>query len=161
MPDQSSITSTEFLAKATAAARAAAHIFPEYAACEAALESAWGGSTLAVRANNLFGQKQAHPPAGPSLQLETREFLHGQWVMVPAAWMMFDDWTHCFRERMALLHELARAYPHYGAALAASSGEQFVREVSASWSTDPQRAGKVLSVYQRHFAQGAPQQRLA
>lgn len=50
----------EFLQQAASAARRAGHIFPEYAACEAALESAWGHSELAREANNLFGQKQAH-----------------------------------------------------------------------------------------------------
>ncbi len=34
------MTETEFLAKACAAARAAGHVWPEFAACEAALESA-------------------------------------------------------------------------------------------------------------------------
>ena len=52
----------DFLRKAAAAASAAGHPFPEYAACEAALESAWGQSGLATRANNLFGQKQSRPP---------------------------------------------------------------------------------------------------
>ena len=48
-----------FLRQASAAARAAGHIFPDYAACEAALESTWGQSRLAREANNLFGQKQS------------------------------------------------------------------------------------------------------
>ncbi len=146
------MTPQEFLERATAAARAADHIFPEHAACEAALESAWGSATLALRANNLFGQKQAHPPRGASLALPTREFLHGEWTTVNAEWMIFDDWQSCFAERMALLRELERAYPHYGAALAARNGEQFVEEVSKSWSTDPQRAAKVMSVFRKHFA---------
>ena len=146
------MTPTEFLKKAAAAARAAGHIFPEHAACEAALESGWGSSTLAVEANNLFGQKQPHPPRGVSLSLPTREFLHGAWVTAPAQWMVFNDWQGCFAERMALLRELQNAYPHYRAALAAPSGEQFVDEVSKSWSTDPERAQKVLSVYRKHFA---------
>jgi flagellum-specific peptidoglycan hydrolase FlgJ len=143
-----------FLRKAAAAARAAGHIFPDYAACEAALESGWGQSHLATEANNLFGQKQAAPPlAGTAtLSLPTREFLHGAWVSVAANWVRFPDWESCFRERMALLHSLARAYPSYGAALAAASGEQFVTLVSHTWSTDPARAGKVLAVYDQHRA---------
>src|ERR1700761_5944697 len=78
------MSEAEFLAKAVAAAKAAGHVWPEYAACEAALESAWGGSELAVQANNLFGQKQAHLPlAGTeTLTLPTREYLHGAWVTV-------------------------------------------------------------------------------
>jgi hypothetical protein len=51
---------------------------------------------------------------------------------------------------MALLERLSRAYPHYGAALKAATGEQYIAAVSLSWSTDPQRAGKVLEVYDAH-----------
>jgi flagellum-specific peptidoglycan hydrolase FlgJ len=143
----------EFLVKATAAARAAGHVFPEYAACEAALESGWGMSHLAVEANNLFGQKQAHPPiAGTeTLALPTREYLHGAWIAVHANWVKFEDWAACFRGRMALLHALSEAYPNYRTALAAATGEQFIAEVSKTWSTDPARAGKVLAVYDSHL----------
>ena len=146
------MTPQEFLPQAVTAARAAGHIFPEYAACEAALESAWGSSALAVRANNLFGQKQAHPPRSASLSLPTREFLHSAWVTVPAEWMIFSDWQGCFTERMAVLQRLAGEFPQYRAALAAQTGEQFVAAVSQQWSTDPQRASKVLSVFHKHFA---------
>lgn len=150
-----------FLLKAAAAARAAGHIFPDYAACEAALESGWGHSRLAVEANNLFGQKQAHPPrpGTAALSLPTREFLHGVWVTVPASWVKFPDWEACFRERMALLRSLAPDWPHYRAALSAVTGEQFVTEVSRSWSTDPQRAARVLAVHGQHrsvFADAPP-----
>ena len=144
----------EFLTKAAAAARAAGHLFPEYAACEAALESGWGMSHLAVEGNNLFGQKQAHPPlAGTeTIALPTREFLHGAWIAVQANWVKFEAWSACFRERMALLHALSEAYPNYKAALDATTGEQFITEVSKTWSTDPGRAGKVLAVYDCHRA---------
>jgi flagellum-specific peptidoglycan hydrolase FlgJ len=144
----------EFLLKAAAAARAAGHLFPDFAACEAALESGWGLSHLAIEANNLFGQKQAHPPlpGTETLSLPTREFLHGAWVVVQAAWVKFPSWESCFLERMALLRSLADAWPNYRAALAAKTGEQFVTEVSRSWSTDPARAGKVLAVYDDHRA---------
>ena len=141
-----------FLRRACDAARAAGHLFPEYAACEAALESGWGQSRLATEANNLFGQKQSHPPlAGTeTLTLPTREYLHGAWVSVQAAWVQFPDWDSCFRARMQLLQSLAAAYPNYRDALNATTGEAFVTLVSRSWSTDPDRAGKVLAVYDHH-----------
>jgi len=142
----------EFLRKARDAARAAGHIFPEYAACEAALESGWGMSQLAEEANNLFGQKQAHPAlvGTETLSLPTREYLHGAWTTVQANWVRFPAWPACFEERMNLLRSLCHAYPHYAAALAAKTGEEFIHEVSKSWSTDPQRAGKVLAIYDHH-----------
>jgi len=151
------MTKAEFLAKTCAAARAAGHVWPEYAACEAALESAWGASKLAVEGNNFFGQKQAHPPVAgtETLELDTREFLHGAWVTVTARWVKFADWHGSFAERMRVLRGLSAAYPHYAAALAAKTGEEFVREVSKSWSTDPARAEKVLAVWRENFAQAA------
>ena len=56
----------------------------------------------------------------------------------------------CFSARMRLLQGASRKYPHYAAALAATTGEEFVREVSQTWSTDPARASKVLSIYAAH-----------
>ena len=139
-----------FLTKACAAARAAGHLYPEYAACEAALESAWGGSKLATEANNLFGQKQSHPPVGEAIQLPTKEYAHGAWLTVPASWVKFADWQGCFAARMALLERLANAYPSYAAALMAKDGRAFVTLVSRRWSTDPKRGEKVLQVWQMH-----------
>ncbi len=142
----------EFLEKAYAAACAADHIYPEIAACEAALESAWGQSRLAIAANNLFGQKQSHPPlkGTGTLTLPTREFLRKQWVTVNANWVKFASWADSFRARMELLERLSEAYPHYAAALLAHSGTEFATEVSKSWSTDPERAAKVLEVHAEH-----------
>jgi flagellum-specific peptidoglycan hydrolase FlgJ len=142
---------TEFLARACAAARAAGHVWPEFAACEAALESAWGASELAVKANNLFGQKQSHPPVGATLTLPTREFLRDTWVTVQAQWVRFADWNASFAERMRLLRSLSAEYPHYADALAATTGEGYVAAVSKSWSTDPQRAEKILTLHRQHF----------
>jgi flagellum-specific peptidoglycan hydrolase FlgJ len=142
----------DFLRAAAAAATAAGHPFAEYAACEAALESAWGLSKLAVLGNNLFGQKQAHPapPGAVTLTLPTREYLHGSWVAILATWVKFPDWSTCFHARMGLLQCPSRVYPHYSAALAAPTGEIFIDEVSKTWSTDPDRAGKVLTIHDLH-----------
>jgi flagellum-specific peptidoglycan hydrolase FlgJ len=143
-----------FLQKAYQAAASAGHIFPAHAACEAALESGWGLSQLATEANNLFGQKQAHPPlrGTETISLPTREYLHGAWTTILANWIKFPDWPSCFAQRMRLLKGLSASYPHYAAALSAKTGEEFIQEVSRSWSTDPQRAEKVLSVYAHYQA---------
>ena len=152
-----------FLARACLAAQAAHHIFPEYAACEAALESGWGCSKLAVEANNLFGQKQSHPPfpGTETITMPTREYLHGHWMTVPANWTKFSEWPECFAARMALLQRLSHAFPHYRAAIAAATGEQYVTSVSQSWSTDPERAGKVLAIYDAHADAFQPIQKVA
>ena len=153
------ILQDNFLRNASAAARAAGHIYPEYAACEAALESTWGQSRLAREANNFFGQKQSPEKQSVDAQsgdaaiaLPTQEFLHGRWVTVIAHWARFTDAAACFHARMALLRRLQHSYPAYARALAATTGEAFIEEVSRAWSTDPQRAAKVLAIHRQHCA---------
>jgi flagellum-specific peptidoglycan hydrolase FlgJ len=141
------MTTSDFLHRAVAAALAAGHVFPEFAACEAALESGWGESRLAREANNLFGQKSGRfTESLPTLSLPTREFLHGRSVIVPATWPKFYDWIGSFAARMVLL----KGESLYAAALASADGQSFVREVSRHWSTDPDRAEKVLEIYSAH-----------
>lgn len=141
-----------FLQSAFAAAQASDHLWPAYAACETVLESTWGTSQLATQARNLFGQKQSHPqvPGTGTLMLPTREFLHGAWITVQANWASFPTLSACFSARMELLRTLSTEYPNYAAALAAMTGEDFITCVSRTWSTDPERAAKVLEIYQAH-----------
>jgi|ERR1051326_357754 flagellum-specific peptidoglycan hydrolase FlgJ len=136
-----------FLRSAASAAEKAGHIFPEMAACEAALESAYGRSVLALLDKNLFGMKQhKHPIYGTHI-LPTKEFQNGEWITINASWVSYPDWASCFKDRMATLERLATAFPHYAAALKAKDGQEYVREVSQTWSTDPKRAEKVIAIY--------------
>lgn len=139
-----------FLDAATQHAVKANHPFAKMAACEAALESSWGNSQLAREYNNLFGMKQhAHPVCG-TVNLPTQEFLDGRWVQCTSQWVNYPDWRACFADRLATLERLSNAYPHYKAAIEAPDAETFIREVSKTWSTDPQRADKVLSIYREY-----------
>lgn len=140
-----------FIQKATQGATQAGHIFPQMAACEAALESAYGISGLAISANNLFGMKQHTHPIFGTLALPTKEFLDGAWKPVEAYWVKYPDLAACFEDRMATLQRLAPHYIHYAAALAAPDPLTYVVAVSQSWSTDPQRANKVIAIYHEYF----------
>lgn len=137
----------QFLDKASAAASQATHPFPRMAAVEAALESGYGLSGLASEDNNLFGMKQHVHPIYGTVSLPTHEFEKGEWIEVDADWVKYPDWQTCFFDRLATLTRLQMAYPHYNAALRAQDVETYIREVSASWSTDPQRANKCLAIY--------------
>lgn len=145
----------DFLRKAVQSAQMAGHIWPEYAACEAALESAWGTSHLATECNNLFGQKSGHTSTEyPQKSMPTHEWQNGKLVPAQANWPEFPDWETSFRERMNVLRE-ARATDEsliYAEALAATSGEFFVLAVSKHWATDPMRGEKVLEIYKAHQA---------
>jgi flagellum-specific peptidoglycan hydrolase FlgJ len=147
------MTPDVFLPLAVAAAVQAQHIWPHYAACEAALESGWGESELCKLANNLFGQKVGPwTDSLPTLALPTHEWVHGILTPTSANWPKFPNWAMSFAARMQLLRAAAKKYPHYAAALRADTGEDFIRQVSATWSTDPGRADKVLSIFRAHCA---------
>ena len=141
----------QFIARAAAEALKASHPFPVMAACEAALESSWGHSQLALEDNNLFGMKQhAHPIYG-TIKLPTRECLDDKWVVCSANWVKYPDWCSCFADRLATLERLSNVYRHYAEALKATDARTFVTEVSKTWSTDPNRALKVLGVYEEYL----------
>lgn len=141
----------KFLSEMTTAAKKAQHVHPEMAACEAALESSWGKSALAVQDKNLFGMKAHRSAAYGTHTLPTREFENGEWITVDAKWTSYPDLASCFADRMATLLRLSSAFPHYAAALQAKTAEEYIQEVSASWATDPKRAEKCLAIYKSSF----------
>jgi flagellum-specific peptidoglycan hydrolase FlgJ len=136
---------SKFLTDSHTAAVAAKHIWPEYAACEAVLESSWGQSELAVKAHSIFGRK-LWSPAPNVLALPTKEFLHGAWVTVNAYWKMFATMQASFEDRMEILTTDHR----YAAVLTAKDGPDYLEQVSKVWSTDPNRAKDVLEVWTAH-----------
>lgn len=139
----------QFLRAAWKAALTSRHIFPEYAACEAALESGYGHSMLA-QDNNLFGMKfHLHPdhPEWKEVSLPTKECVNSKWISCNSNWLWYPDWAACFADRMATLNRLAPHFPNYKAALEARSGAEYVTEVSKTWSTDPERGQKVLAIF--------------
>lgn len=146
-----------FIASAMAEAVRANHPFALMAACEAALESGWGKSYLAIEACNLFGCKQHLHPVYGTMTLPTREFSKERgWVVIMAGFVKYPDWRACFADRLVTLERLAPNYPHYAAALAATDAETYIAEVSKAWSTDPERAQKCTSIYRQYLALNAP-----
>jgi flagellum-specific peptidoglycan hydrolase FlgJ len=162
-----------FFAKAVPAAISSGHVWPLYAVCEAALESAWGESQLCKEANNLFGEKQGEITAHfETVSIRTHEVFSAEYInklehyvwkygppkprpdgkfdcTVDAVWPKFPDWEWSFRIRMTVLDRMPSTY---GVALGARTGEDFIREVSKHWATDPERADKVLATYRANWS---------
>jgi flagellum-specific peptidoglycan hydrolase FlgJ len=139
---------TQFLTKASEQAEQAGHIFPDMAACEAAEESGYGTSALAIEGNNLFGTHQhVFMPVFETIVLPSKEYVNGQYVQSPARWVKYPNLAACFTDRMDTLTRLARSFPHYAAALCATNAYTYVGEVSQTWSTDPRRADNCIKIY--------------
>jgi len=144
---------TDFLSGAVQAARAAQHIFPEAAACEAAVETSWGTSKLYRDGNNVFGQKvPLHPnPAYGVLLMSTQEFINNNWTTLQASFVRYPTVADSFKDRMATLVRLAPSFVHYRNALGAPSPSVFLFEVSKTWATDPDRAKKCILILHNHM----------
>lgn len=118
-----------------------------FTVAEAALESGWGESQLARDGKNLFGVKADPAWHGDVLTLNTREFLHGTWVMVPARWRKYNDWQNCMDDHAAFLHQNRR----YAACFQCVAGDAFAKAVAqAGYATDPDYASKVISIINQH-----------
>lgn len=165
----------QFAVEMVAQAKTSGHIFPAYAAAEACLESAWGYSRLCQQAKNIFGLKAPFGWTGKTITMHTTEVVRGVNVDEVAVWPIFESYADAFTERMAELKRL----PMYSSALQATSGVQYLREVSghwlpfegenegtvtnlftfpdgkfqwvgSRWSTDPRRAFDVYETYLSH-----------
>ena len=133
---------------AAQASAAKTKIPASFTVAEAALESGWGSSQLAAQGFNLFGVKADKAWKGDTLTMRTREFLKGQWVVVPALWRKYADWLGCIEDHAAFL----MANPRYRLAFTGDrTGEDFARAVAAAgYATDPKYADKIVSVIRAH-----------
>lgn len=138
------------LRSAYAAARQAEVLFPNAQACEVMVETTWGTSQLFLKGNNAFGMKQHAQPLYDTITMPTKEFLNGAWVTIDAPFVKYPTLADCFADRMATLRKLAPNYPHYAAALTATNPEDFLTEVSLTWSTGPTRGASCIAILHAH-----------
>lgn len=138
------------LAKVYAAAKVSGCLFPQAQACEVMVETTWLTSELGVQDNNLFGMKQHTHPIFGTVNLPTKEFLHKQWVVQHDDFVKYPTMADCFTDRMNTLRTLAPQYPHYAAALAATNPEDFLTQVSRTWSTGPTRGADCITILHSH-----------
>jgi flagellar protein FlgJ len=142
------MTKEEFIAAATAAARAFAENGGSpagVALAQAALESNWGDSQLARDAHNYFGIK-AHGTLA-WIELPTHEAKEGALVRTVARFAKYDSMEACFADRERILATVA-AYAEARACVA--DPEAFLRALARHWATDPHYADKLLRIYREH-----------
>lgn len=114
---------------------------------QAALESGWGESALAKTGNNLFGIKADSLWRGQTLTMNTKEFIKGQWVVVPALWRKYHSWQASIDDHAAFF----KRNPRYKACFACTGAEAFARAMAqAGYATDPAYADKVIGLIKQH-----------
>lgn len=111
---------------------------------QAILESSWGRSGLAQRAHNLFGVKADASWTGPTISIDTKEYIDGKWVIVPAKWRAYPDWEASIEDHAKFLMD----NPRYAPALAVKDQpELFCHQLQAcGYATDPHYADLLISI---------------
>ena len=107
---------------------------------QAALESGWGDSWLTKTAKNLFGIKADSLWRGETVTFDTKEFIQGQWVVVPAKWRKYPTWQASVDDHAAFL----KRNPRYKDCFLCVSAQTFARALlKAGYATDPDYADKL------------------
>ena len=100
--------------------------------------------------NNLFGIKADSLWRGQTLTMNTKEFIKGKWVVVPALWRKYPSWQASIDDHAAFL----KRNPRYKACFACSSAPAFaVALAQAGYATDPEYANKLIAVMAKHQLQ--------
>lgn len=144
------MTKTEFIKKmisACAEAKRKGAIFnTAVVIAQAALESNWGNSGLAVKANNLFGIKAGRSWTGHTLDLPTKEWSKAKgWYKTVARWCSWPTWSDCIIYYSGMLQRLS----WFRDALAhLDNADKFLEALlpedgQPGWATDPKYFSKV------------------
>jgi N-acetylmuramoyl-L-alanine amidase len=123
-------------------------ILPSVAAGQAALESAWGSSTLAIKYHNLFGIKGSYD--GNSAMLNTWEVYGGKRYDIKAGFRSYPDWETSILDYGVFLTKNKR----YGKAIGIKSHRVQIEAIhQAGYATDPQYSDKVISIIEKYRLQ--------
>ncbi len=121
-----------------------------FTVAQAALESAWGASKLAIQGFNLFGVKDAAHDTweGPFLEFPTKEIIDGKEVIIGAKWRKYSGWDECIKDHEAFLTK----NPRYASAFVRPcTGMAFAHFIAASgYATDPNYADKIINIIRGH-----------
>ncbi|MFU1796956.1 glucosaminidase domain-containing protein [Paenibacillus azoreducens] len=142
------MTKKEFIAKIAPHAAKDMHetnVAASLTIAQAALESAWGGSGLTVKANNLFGIK-GKGPAG-SCTMRTKEYVNGKQIEIDAAFRAYHNWGESINDHSKLvLNGVSWDRNKYKGVIGKRGADAARAIAAAGYATDPKYAQKLISI---------------
>ena len=129
-------------------------VLPSISLAQAILESDWGESGLSQNYYNLYGVKAG--AAEPSVQLETSEYIDGNWITIMASFRVYNSWAESVEAHAKLLTNGVDWYPKlYEPVLKAKNYKEAAHALQkAGYATDPTYAQKIIHVIETyHLAQ--------
>ena len=130
-------------------------ILPSISAAQAALESTWGESGLAIQGNNLFGIKGSYN--GQSIKFPTQEYVNGKWITIMADFRKYPSWNESIEDHGKFLTENSR-YANLVGITDYRTVAQLLQQ--DGYATDPQYANKLISIIQGNNLQTWDQEAL-
>lgn len=113
------------------------------------LESNNGNSTLAQKANNLFGMK-GKGPAG-SIRLPTREYKNGEWITLHTDFRKYHNWEESVADHSNLFINGVSWNRNLYRGVIGVDGITAAREVAkAGYATDPDYDKKLIKLITDH-----------
>lgn len=119
---------------------------------QAILESNWGKSTLALKANNLFGIKGDYN--GESLTVETKEFIDKAIKTVDATFRKYQSWAESITDHSAFFTSTDWRRTNYAAVVGETDYKKAAAALSAAgYATDPDYPAKLIKLIETHDLQ--------
>lgn len=119
------------------------NILPSLTVAQAILESNWGLSGLATKANNLFGIKGTYEGKGENF--ETKEYYGGKWVTITAQFRKYPSFEGSVKDHNDLLqktrYKSVRGEKDYKKACYAIW--------AAGYATDPKYPDKLIAIIEK------------
>lgn len=125
-------------------------VLPSIILGQACLESNFGQATLASQYHNLFGVKAFGNQ--PKVNLETQEYLDGQWVTIQGDFRVYNSWEEAMDDHTRLFVNGVDWDPHkYEPVLQAKDYQQAAKALQkAGYATDPTYADKIISMIKEY-----------
>jgi flagellar protein FlgJ len=120
---------------------------PQFLVAHSALESAWGKSEIRAADGaptyNLFGVKAGRSWQGPSVEVQTTEYVNGVAQTSSEKFRVYGSYAESFRDYANLLRNNSR----FSGVLGQQDGTQFARSLQQSgYATDPLYADKLSRI---------------
>lgn len=120
---------------------------PSVCIAQAAHESGWGCSGLALNAHNLFGIKWTSGCPYPAYNSKTGEYVDGRYITIVDAFRAYPSWEDSIRDYYRLICDVTR----YRKATCTSDYAASITEIAAAgYCTSPTYAQKVIKIIEQY-----------
>lgn len=122
-------------------------VLPSLTIAQAILESGWGESVLAKKANNLFGIKATKDWKGKAISKDTLEYFNKkQATSITAYFKVYDDWLGGIKDHSKLL-----STSRYTDVILAKDYKEACEKIAkAGYATDPEYSSKLIALIEKY-----------